>query len=239
MSNAYAYLRMSPKIEDVDRRIEALKQSSDDIELFVEKGIKGRVPLDERPEYEKLNAKLVAGDELFLWWIDELGIDFLTSVNNVTSLIQRGVTIRTINQNLEFKLDDQITDALIKMMHGYAESDRHKRMFAAEMGRRALKCDPGKWKEKFRGRRGNEEMHRTVAQKLFEGKTLQQVADETEVSLSTVKRIKAKLKEHDEMGQMRGRGHHREHRKHGHINGERSGMRHGKRHGRSQESEDL
>ena len=92
------------------------------------------------------------------------------------------------------------------MMQGFAESEKHKRLFAAELGRRSIKKDCEGWKAKFRGRQVNEEMHQQIAQALFEGKTLQAVADETGASISTVKRVKAKIKENDELGHLRGRG---------------------------------
>jgi len=81
-----------------------------------------------------------------------------------------------------------------------------------------LREDSEKWNEKFRGRKKNEGMHQEIAQALFEGKTLQAVAEAkgktlqavaeaTGASLSTVKRVKAKIMDNDEMGNLRGRGH--------------------------------
>ncbi len=206
MTTYYGYIRISPKIKDIDSRIEAFSNYNESIELFTETGIRGGVPLTERPVFAELDKKLSQGDELIVWWIDELGKEFATCVSNIKSLIDRGITIKTIVQELEFKLDDQITDALVKMMQGFAESEKHRRLFAAELGRRSLREDSEQWKAKFRGRKRNEGMHQEIAQALFEGKTLQAVAEETGASMSTVKRVKAKIKDSDEMGHLRGRG---------------------------------
>ncbi|MCE0496185.1 recombinase family protein [Vibrio salinus] len=208
MSQSYAYLRVSPMIEDIDSRIEALQQFREGLVVHLEKRVRGFVPLCERPVYQQLEQKLKKDDELILWWIDELGRDFEVCLSNLLPLLRRGIIIRTVNQHLELRQDDMVTDAVIKMMQGYAESGRHRRIFAAEMGRKAIKDDPEQWKRKFRGRRCNKAKHRLIAQKLFEGKTLQQVADETDTSLSTVKRVKSKLKAHDELGHLRGKGTH-------------------------------
>ncbi len=223
MTTCYGYMRISPKINDIDNRLEAFSAYNEQIELVSETGIRGSVPLLERPKFAELNEKLQSGDELIVWWIDELGREFATCVNNVKELIGRGVTIKTLVQNLEFKLDDHITDSLVKMLQGFAESERHHRLFAAEMGRRALRKDHEGWKEKFRGRKSDEGKHKEIAQALFEGKTLQVVAEETGASLSTVKRVKAKIKDKDELGHLRGRGHGRKH-------GDRP--HHGKGHGK-------
>lgn len=221
MTTCYGYIRTSPKINDIDSRIQAFSTYKSDIELFKETQVRGGVPLAERPVFTELDKKLNQGDELTIWWIDELGKEFSVCLNNIKSLIGRGVIIKTIVQDLEFKQDDQITGALVKMMQGFAESEKHKRLFAAELGRRSIKKDCEGWKAKFRGRQVNEEMHQQIAQALFEGKTLQAVADETGASISTVKRVKAKIKENDELGHLRGRGYGR-----GGKHGER---RHGER----------
>ncbi|ANQ23812.1 hypothetical protein BA893_19460 [Vibrio natriegens] len=209
MTTTYGYIRISPKISDIDRRIEAFSNYGNEIELHTETKIRGGVPLQERPVYSEVDKKLAEGDELIVWWIDELGKEFATCVNNIKMLIDRGVTIKTIVQDMEFKLNDKITDELVKLMQGFAESEKHRRLFAAELGRRSLRKDSENWKTKFSGRKRNEGMHREIAQALFEGKTLQAVADETGASMSTVKRVKARIKGNDEMGHLRGqsRGH--------------------------------
>ncbi len=132
MTKHYGYIRISPKITDIDSRIQAFSTYNAGIELFTETGVRGGVPLTERPVFTELDKKLSQGDELIVWWIDELGKEFATCINNIKTLINRGVTIKTIVQDLEFKLDDQITNALVKMMHGFAESEKHRRLFAAE-----------------------------------------------------------------------------------------------------------
>ncbi len=211
MTVCYGYIRISPKIKDIDNRIDALKNYNENIQLIMETKIRGNIPLLERPRFSELNTKLQQGDELTVWWIDELGKEFATCVSNIKHLINRGITIKTLVQSLEFRLDDSITDSLIKMLQGYADSEHHRRIFAAEMGRRALREDHENWKAKFRGRKRDEGKHREIAQALFEGKTLQNVAEETGASLSTVKRVKAKIKDQDELGHLRERGHGRKH----------------------------
>lgn len=211
MTACYGYIRISPKIKDIDSRLEAFSAYNEQIELVSETDVRGHMPLLERPKFAELNEKLQSGDELIVWWIDELGKEFATCLSNVKDLISRGITIKTLIQDLEFKLDDQITDSLVKMLQGFAESEHHHRLFAAEMGRRALKEDREGWKAKFRGRQKDEGKHKEIAQALFEGKTLQEVAEQTGASLSTVKRVKAKIKDKDEMGHLRGRGHGRKH----------------------------
>lgn len=207
MANHLGYIRLSPKIEDIDQRLDAFRQASSSVELFIERGIRGNVPLGERPQYCAMRSHLQSGDHLFIWWIDELGCEFDTCLMHLKSLLVAGVTVRTLSRSLTFKQNDPVTDALLTLIEGYAHSHHHRRMVAAEMGRRALKETPEIWKSKFRGRKRDDEKHQQVAKALFEGKTLQAVADETGVSISTVKRIKAKIKQNDELGQLRCRAH--------------------------------
>jgi len=206
MTTCYGYIRISPKIKDIDNRITAFKTYNENIKLITETKIRGCVPLIDRPQFSELSTQLQQGDELVIWWIDELGKEFTACISNVKNLLERGITIRTLIQPLEFKRDNQNTDALIKILQGYSESEQHRRLFAAELGRRALKKNSEHWKAKFRGRQKDEGMHREIAKSLFEGKTLQAVAEETGASLSTVKRVKARIKDQDELGSLRGHG---------------------------------
>ena len=65
---------------------------------------------------------------------------------------------------------------------------------------------PQMWKQKFRGRPADKAKHQHLATLLLEGNTLQSVAEQCDVSLSTVKRVKAKLNQFDEEGSLRRRG---------------------------------
>ncbi len=200
----YTYTRYSPKNSELESQLEALAKRFPQA-TAVQDRVKGRVPALEREQFVKLFDKLQPGDTLALWWLNALAPDFKQSHELICQLLDKKVTLQMLSQELTFEPDSVETKVLLCVLKGYADSEKQHRLFAAEMGRRALRGDPRAWKEKFRGRPANREKHQHIAALLLEGKTLQQVADETETSLSTVKRVKSKVLEHDDSGSLRRR----------------------------------
>ncbi|MBD8513502.1 recombinase family protein [Photobacterium sp. CAU 1568] len=196
MPTLYGYIRLSPKMSDPEALIRQITDYDPNLRLFRETGIRGNVPAEERPRYRDLFNTLKPGDQLIVRWVTDLGFHFDACHQTLQQLLDKGVIVHTVNQPLTFKPGCPITDALLLMLKGYANSHTQHRLWAAEAGRDSLRQDKAAWKEKFRGRRANHEVHQQIAMLLKAGKTLQTVADETGVSLSTVKRVKAKMQHH-------------------------------------------
>ncbi|MBD1572961.1 recombinase family protein [Vibrio sp. S17_S38] len=232
-NNTYGYIRISPKMKDVDSRIEQMQQYQSDLTLFKETGVRGNVVLLERPQYQLLAEKMIAGDTLVVWWLTEFSRQFDDCYKAIEGLLDKGIQIKTINQQLSLTPNSDSTQAVLQVLKGYADAETQHRLIAAEFGRRGLRIDKALWKEKFRGRRADKDQHQKIVTLLLEGKTLQAVADETGSSISTVKRVKAKYRDGDELGQMRGKecshkDHHgrRHHRQHEGDNRELKGGKH-------------
>jgi DNA invertase Pin-like site-specific DNA recombinase len=206
MNQQYGYIRVSPKIKEIDQRIKALNEFSTEIKVFVETHVRGKVPLNDRPQFQLLKQELQSGDELVVWWLNDFGREFDECHQQIEALLAEGITVKTVNQSLVFCAGNSISDALLRLLKGYAEHGVHRRLMAAHLGRKALQQNPEEWQRKFRGRQGDNQKHTQIAQLLFEGKTLQSIADQMDTSMSTVKRVKAKLRESDDLGELRTRG---------------------------------
>lgn len=225
-----AYLRVSPKVADIDHRIEVMQAASQDA-LFVERGVRGNVPLEERPEFQKAYEHLQAGDTLLIWWMTDFGLGFKGAYEVIAKLLADNIHVKTYHQDLLFTPNDPQSDALLRLIKGYEEVETQQRLMAAELGRRKLRTNPEEWESKFQGRRANHEVHQKIAHLLATDKTLQAIADETGSSLSTVKRVKAKLQyrkqcqDQEGMRPRHGKGKHG----HGHrTHGKQGQHRHGK-----------
>ncbi len=190
------YLRVSPKVADIDNRIEVMSQATQDM-LLIEKGVRGNVPLNERPEFKKAYSQLEAGDTLMIWWMTDFGLGFKLAYDVITELLAKNISVKTYHQDLIFKPNDEQTSALLRLLKGYEEVETKQRLMAAELGRRKLRGHPDQWEAKFQGRRANQELHVKIIELLATDKTLQAIADETGSSISTVKRVKAKLKQRE------------------------------------------
>lgn len=227
----YTYSRFSPRNPDFQPHMAALKSAFPDA-IHIEDYARGRTPAMERPDFIGLVDTLQSGDTLAVHWLSSISRDFQQCQQAVQLLLDKNVTIQTTHPAMTITAGSETATAICLLLEGYGQADTRHRLRAAEMGRRALREDHDAWKEKFRGRPANKEKHMKIAGLLMEGKTLEEVAQVCDCSLSTVKRVKSKISGQDDEGVLRRRGHGR----HGHHHAHR-GMGRGREH-RSHESDE-
>ncbi|WP_239994328.1 recombinase family protein [Photobacterium phosphoreum] len=134
----------------------------------------GTVPATKREQLSRLLDKLRKGDVLVVWWIDRLGRDYHDSEKTIRDLLNRGVTIKTINQDMTFAytgndMQDMTTNIQLTMITAMAAAERKNRLAYAKAGRQAIKQDPKLWAEKFSGRQRNNERTLKVIELLEQG----------------------------------------------------------------------
>lgn len=91
----YFAARVSTKDQNLARQIEAAKKCGvEDANIFCDK-ISGRIK--ERPEYERMKAKLVPGDEVYFEAIDRIGRDKTLIKEELEWFKERGVIVRVMD----------------------------------------------------------------------------------------------------------------------------------------------
>lgn len=201
----YLYSRYSPRNRAYSENLSILKAAAPDAQHFEDKA-RGCIPPTERESFQQLLEIIKPGDTIIIWWLTTFGRDFSQSLNTIELLLNKNVTLKTVCEPLCFEPGSVETKTLNTLLSGYGKVQTQHRLFAAEQGRRAIKGEPDRWKQKFRGRPADKAKHQQIATLLLEGNTLHSVAQQCDVSLSTVKRVKAKLNEFDDEGGMRTRG---------------------------------
>ena len=202
----YLYTRFSPRNRAYQEHVDSMLTQVPDAK-HVEDRVRGFIPPMERAEFYQMYQTLQAGDTVIVWWLTAFGKDFSQVNSTVNQLLDKGVTLQLMCEPLCFTPHSEQSQTLLNLLTGYEKVQTMHRLFAAEQGRRAMKDDPSLWQQKFRGRPANQAKHQQIATLLLEGNTLQSVAEQCDVSLSTVKRIKAKLTNLDDEGGLRRRGH--------------------------------
>ncbi|ROV57963.1 recombinase family protein [Vibrio ponticus] len=202
----YLYTRFSPKNQAYQEHVAALSAFAPDAK-HIEDQVRGFVPPQERPAFKQMFDALQDGDTVVVWWLTAFGKDFSQVNATVRLLLNKGVTLQLMCEPICFEPNSQQSETLLSLLFGYEKVQTMHRLFAAEQGRQAIKNDPQLWQQKFRGRPADRAKHKQIATLLLEGHTLQSVAEQCDVSLSTVKRVKAKLKQIDDEGGLRRRGH--------------------------------
>ncbi|TOF39295.1 resolvase [Vibrio parahaemolyticus] len=199
-----AYLRVSTKDQTVSSQTIDIKKHYPNAEIMPEKhGISGMVPAANRPVLSRLIDPVLGlrkSDTLIVWWIDRIGRDYEDAETVIRDLLSRGVIIKTINQSRTFvykgdTMTDMITNVQITMITAMSAAERETRLASAEAGRRALR-ESGGWDDAFKGRRPNagkmEGKYAEVISLLTAGVSIRKTADISDVSISTVQRIKNK-----------------------------------------------
>ncbi|MFV8411317.1 recombinase family protein [Vibrio owensii] len=195
------YVRTSTDTQSIAGQVEALKEACPSIELHIDEGVSGTVPVQERKALPLLLNKLRKGDRLWVWWIDRLGRNSEEIEMTVRDLLKQGVTIKTINQGMTFNpftgdaMQDAPIKAILTFLTAMSEAERVNRLQSAEDGRRAMRngalSKSGKtWSEAFQGRKADTAKHEQIMQLLGEGMSIRKVAAEVGVSTTTVQTVK-------------------------------------------------
>ncbi|PSV25367.1 recombinase family protein, partial [Photobacterium kishitanii] len=121
----FAYVRVSTTTQTTDSQVSDIQKSYPDIEISTDV-CSGTVPATEREQLSRLLDKLRKDDVLVVWWIDRLGRDYHDSETTIRELLNRGVTIKTINQNMTFAysgndMQDMTTNIQLTMITAMVE----------------------------------------------------------------------------------------------------------------------
>ena len=200
----YIYSRLSPKNTEYQQQISALLAAKPDANQ-VQDRVRGDVEPMAREGFCQLYNKLKDGDVVWVWWLTAFSHDFNMVQTTVASLLDKGVTLKTLSEPLSFVPDSESSHVLLSLLSGYGNVQTRKRLMAAERSRKAIKDNPELWQQKFRGRPADRDKHRDIAAMLLEGHKLQHVAESCNVSISTVKRVKSKISQFDDEGALRTR----------------------------------
>lgn len=197
-----AYLRVSTKDQQIVSQEFDIKKQFPNAQIMAEEhGTSGTVPAAERAVLSRLIDPILGlrkGDILIVWWVDRIGRDYEDAESVMRALLNRGVTIKTLNQSLTFTytgdtMTDMITNVQITMITAMAAAERETRLASAEAGRRALR-ESGKWDEAFQGRRANsgkmKGKHEEILALLNSDHSIRGTASLAGVSTSTVQRVK-------------------------------------------------
>lgn len=119
----YGYARVSTKNQardgnSLDGQIQALREAGA-TEIFCDSFTDTKI---DRPEFDKLKAKLQSGDKLIVTKLDRFARSASQGSELIESLIQRGITVHILNMGI---MDNTPTGKLIRtIMLGFAEFER-------------------------------------------------------------------------------------------------------------------
>lgn len=152
----YFYARVSTKGQNTDRQLEAAKDYPNVDEIFVDKQSGKNF---DRPEYERLKATVVKGDEVIVKELDRLGrnkdgvkaeLEWFKDHGVLVRIMDIPTTLMVFPEGQSWVLE-MVNNVLIEVMGSIAEQERNKILKRQEEGIAAMPVVDGK---KFSTKKG-------------------------------------------------------------------------------------
>ena len=152
----YFYARVSTKGQNTDRQLEAAKDYPNVDEVFVDKQSGKNF---DRPEYERLKATVVKGDEVVVKELDRLGrnkegvkaeLEWFKKHGVLVRILDIPTTLMVFPEGQSWVLE-MVNNVLIEVMGSIAEQEREKILKRQEEGIAAMPVVNGK---KFSTKKG-------------------------------------------------------------------------------------
>ena len=116
----YGIWRCSTDVQDQERQVLALKEAGAE-KIYGDK-ITGTSDFHSRPELSKCLEEMKSGDLLIISELSRLSRSFLGMVNEVSKLLERGISIKTLDKKLDTtSMPKEITMLIVSIL-GYAAS---------------------------------------------------------------------------------------------------------------------
>lgn len=163
--------------------------------VIADDGVSGiSTALRDRPEGRRLFDMLRQGDTLVVRWVDRLGRNYQDVCDTIREFMRRGVTIRTIINNMTFDgatsdpIQQAVRDALIGFMAATAQAQAEATKEAQKAGIEHAKASA----EKYRGRKPTYDraQYQAVQDMLTQGLGASAIAKATTLTRQTVLRIR-------------------------------------------------
>ena len=145
----YFYARVSSKGQNTDRQLEAAKDYPNVDEIFVDKQSGKNF---KRPEYERLKATVVKGDEVIVKELDRLGrnkdgikeeLEWFKNHGVLVRILDIPTTLMVFPEGQSWVLE-MVNNVLIEVMGSIAEQEREKILKRQEEGIAAMPVVDGK-----------------------------------------------------------------------------------------------
>ncbi|ENG1466654.1 recombinase family protein [Yersinia enterocolitica] len=180
----FGYCRVSSTEQRLDRQLVVLEPLCD--KVLTEK-VSGKSTSD-RPVLQNLLSQLRAGDTLLALSIDRLARNTKDLLELVDELIEQGVTVKFVDNNMSFD-NSPASRLILTMMGAVAEFERgiiaSRRNEGISLARQA---------GRYKGKQKNQELHNKIIDMLQAGKnTPNEIAKLCDCGRATVFRVKKEM----------------------------------------------
>lgn len=202
------YVRVSTAEQTSEHQLTQAREAGHNIEdgdVITDHGVSGiHTRLRERDQGKRLFDILRPGDTLLVRWVDRLGRNYDDVKQVITDFNRRGITVRTVINNMAFESDGMLDakdnadmlkaarDAMLAFMSAMASADAQAKAEARRAGIEHAKASADA-DQKYRGKKPSYDRatFNSVQTMLAQnGRTVAQIARENGLSRQAVLRIR-------------------------------------------------
>jgi DNA invertase Pin-like site-specific DNA recombinase len=190
----YAYLRVSTDSQDTARQEAASWLSGIPSEcVYIDRATGANM---DRPRWQELIGLVQEGDEIHAHELSRIGRSLSDLTALADDLMSRGVTLVIHKEGIRLEQGNITSKLIFGILGSIAAWERETIKERQREGIAAIKADPAKHAEKYKGRQRNEQESKRADQirdLLIEGLKPQQIAEQTGAGIATVYRIKKEI----------------------------------------------
>lgn len=191
----FGYTRVSTSNQDYQTQIQKLENAGAE-KIFSEKytGTKK----EGRRELENLQDTVEKGDQVLVTKIDRLARSIVDLNSIVSSLNEKGVTVTFLDNSLTFEPNkkDSMQTLMMNMLGSFAQFERDLIVTRTQEGKQWHKANNKNYREGRPKRVLNDRYKHAL--ELMKTHSMREVVKMTDISLSTLKRIKKQAREEEE-----------------------------------------
>lgn len=191
----FGYTRVSTSNQDYQTQIQKLENAGAE-KIFSEKytGTKK----EGRRELKNLQDTVKKGDQVLVTNIDRLARSIVDLNSIVSSLNEKGVTVTFLDNSLTFEPDkkDSMQTLMMNMLGSFAQFERDLIVTRTQEGKQWHKANNKNYREGRPKRVLNDRYKHAL--ELMKTHSMREVVKMTDISLSTLKRIKKQAREEED-----------------------------------------
>lgn len=191
----FGYTRVSTSNQDYQTQIQKLENAGAE-KIFSEKytGTKK----EGRRELKNLQDTVKKGDQVLVTKIDRLARSIVDLNSIVSSLNEKGVTVTFLDNSLTFEPDkkDSMQTLMMNMLGSFAQFERDLIVTRTQEGKQWHKANNKNYREGRPKRVLNDRYKHAL--ELMKTHSMREVVKMTDISLSTLKRIKKQAREEED-----------------------------------------
>lgn len=191
----FGYTRVSTSNQDYQTQIQKLENAGAE-RIFSEKytGTKK----EGRKELENLQDTVKKGDQVLVTKIDRLARSIVDLNSIVSSLNDKGVTVTFLDNSLTFEPNkkDSMQTLMMNMLGSFAQFERDLIVTRTQEGKQWHKANNKNYREGRPKRVLNDRYKHAL--ELMKTHSMREVVKMTDISLSTLKRIKKQAREEEQ-----------------------------------------